>query len=55
MTHYTSESSQSSYFGLAVKFKEFTWMTRNESRRCGRYGTYKGTIRNFRLTGTYWD
>ena len=48
-THYTSQSSQSPNFGLAVKLKELTWMTRNKSGRCGRYGTYKGTIRKFRL------
>ena len=44
------------YFGFAVKLKELTWMTRKISGRCrryGRYGTYKGTIRNFRLNGTY--
>ena len=42
-----------SYFGLAVKLKALTWMTRKKFGRCGRYRTYKGTIRNFRANGTY--
>ena len=36
-----------------IKLKELTWMTRNKSRRCGRYRTYKGTKRNFRANRTY--
>ena len=46
-THYTSQSSQPSYFGLVLKLKELTWMTRNKSGRCGRYGTYKGHNQEF--------